>query len=34
MEFRGAFLAKAYEKGEIKEDTEELRRAYRFGIAL
>jgi len=34
MEFRGAILAKAYEKGEIKENQKELRKAYEFGISL
>ncbi len=34
MDFRGAFLAKAYEKGEIKENREELKRAYEFGVGI
>jgi len=34
MESRGALLAKAYERGEIAENPEELKRAYDFGIAL
>lgn len=34
MEFAGAILPKAYERGEIKENQEELRRAYDFGSSL
>lgn len=34
MEFRGAILPKAYEKGEIKENREELKKAYEFGIGI
>jgi multimeric flavodoxin WrbA len=34
MTFAGSMLAQAYEKGEIKEMPEELRRAYELGAAL
>jgi len=34
MEFAGVILPKAYEKGEIKQNKEELRRAYEFGSSL
>lgn len=34
MEFRGALLAKAYEKGEIKENQEQLKKAYEFGVGI
>ena len=34
MEFVGKFLAKAYERGEIRENEEELKRAYEFGANL
>ncbi len=34
MEFRGSLLAKAYEKGEIAENPEELKRAFEFGTSL
>lgn len=34
MEFAGSILVKAYEKGEIKENREELERAYEFGKSL
>lgn len=34
MEFAGKVLAKAYEKGEIRENQEELKKAYEFGISL
>ncbi len=31
MEFLGEFLSKAYERGEIGKNQEELRKAYKFG---
>jgi multimeric flavodoxin WrbA len=34
MEFVGEVLATAYEKGEIKEKKEELKKAYEFGVSL
>jgi multimeric flavodoxin WrbA len=34
MQFAGAVLPKAYERGEIKRKPEELRRAHEFGISL
>lgn len=34
MTMAGSMLAQAYEKGEIKEKPEELRRAYELGAAL
>jgi multimeric flavodoxin WrbA len=34
MEFAGAILPKAYEKGEIKQNQAELRKAYDFGSSL
>ena len=34
MEFIGKVLATAYEKGEIRENQEELKKAYDFGISL
>jgi len=34
MEFAGAILPKAYERGQIKENHEELKKAYEFGISL
>jgi multimeric flavodoxin WrbA len=34
MKFRGAFLATAYEKAEINDKPEELKRAYEFGMSL
>jgi multimeric flavodoxin WrbA len=34
MEFLGAVLPKAYERGDIKKNQEELRKAYDFGSSL
>jgi len=34
MEFAGAILPKAYERGQIKENHEELKKAYEFGKSL
>ena len=34
MEFAGKILPKAYERGEIKQNHKELKRAYEFGIGL
>jgi multimeric flavodoxin WrbA len=34
MEFAGAILPKAYERGEIKENQQELKKAYEFGMSL
>ncbi len=34
MELAGNLLARAYEKGEIKGDPEELKKAYEFGTLL
>jgi multimeric flavodoxin WrbA len=34
MEFAGKILATAYERGEIKENEKELKKAYDFGISL
>jgi multimeric flavodoxin WrbA len=34
MEFAGAILPKAYERGEIKQNEEELKKAYEFGQSL
>jgi len=34
MEFMGSLLAKAYEKGEIAENQDELQRAYQLGTKL
>lgn len=34
MEFMGKVLATAYEKGEIKENEEELKKAYSIGISF
>lgn len=34
MEYAGKVLATAYEKGEIKEKKEELKKAYEFGASL
>ena len=34
MKFAGKLLAKAYERGEIKENQKELDRAYKFGTSL
>ncbi len=34
MELAGRVLAKAYEKAEIKEDQEQLKKAYEFGVSL
>ncbi len=34
MEFVGAILPKAYERGEIKENKEELKKAFDFGKSL
>lgn len=34
MEFAGSLLAKAYEKGEVGEDAEEMKRAYKLGRSL
>lgn len=34
MEFAGVILPKAYERGEIKENEEELKRAYELGSSL
>jgi multimeric flavodoxin WrbA len=34
MELTGKILATAYEKGEIKENQEELKRAYELGLSL
>ncbi len=34
MKFVGKVLAKAFEKGEIKENIKELNRAYQFGTSL
>ena len=34
MEFAGAILPKAYERGEIKENQEELQKAHEFGTSL
>jgi len=31
MEFAGSILARAYEKGEVGEDSEEMKRAYELG---
>jgi multimeric flavodoxin WrbA len=34
MEFAGTILPKAYERGDIKKNQEELRKAYDFGSSL
>jgi multimeric flavodoxin WrbA len=34
MEFVGKILVKAYEKGEIRENREEMEKAYEFGTSL
>ena len=34
IEFTGKVLATAYEEGEIKENQQELKNAYDFGISL
>ncbi len=34
MEFAGSILARAYEKGEVGEDAEEMNRAYELGRSL
>jgi multimeric flavodoxin WrbA len=34
MEFAGSILARAYEKGEVGEDAEEMKRAYELGRSL
>lgn len=34
MQFAGAILPKAYERGEIQQNKEELQKAYRFGQSL
>jgi len=34
MEFAGSILAKAYERGEVREDSRALRRAYDLGTSL
>ena len=34
MEFSGKILATAYERGEVAEDKEELKKAYEFGVSL
>lgn len=34
MEMTGSTLAKAYERGEIAENPEELMRAYRLGASI
>jgi len=34
MEFAGKVLAQAYEKGEISQNQEALKKAYEFGISL
>jgi hypothetical protein len=34
IEFVGHILAKAYERGEIKSDAEQLQKAYDLGLSL
>lgn len=34
MEFSGCILAKAYERGEVKENIEEMARAYEMGLSF
>jgi len=34
MEFARSILARAYEKGEVGEDAEEMKRAYELGRSL
>lgn len=34
MKFKGKVLATAYEKGEVKKDREELKKAYRLGASF
>jgi len=34
MKFAGKILVKAYEKGEVKKNQQELKKAYEFGTSL
>jgi len=34
MEFAGSILAKAYERGEIRDNDEEMNKAYELGVSL